>query len=143
MSDGTDGYDRVEAIGSLHQIFFKAESAAKAGIRETETEFMIIRIIAADRQVEIDDARNFRAFSVRIEGPFDDPALQAELLGRVALSSDREHAWISEKVLREWPSLASEAWWQEGLTNMIAAVQKFGWIDNANHSIRAHIERAP
>ena len=109
----------------------------------TETEFMIIRIIAAGRQIEIDDARNFRAFSVRIEGPFDDPALQAELLGRVALSSDREHAWISERALREWPSLASEAWWQEGLTNMIAAVQKFGWIDDANHSIRAHIERAP
>ncbi len=104
---------------------------------------MIIRIIAADRQVEIDDARNFKAFSVRIEGPFDDPALQAELLGRVAISSDHEHAWISEKALREWPSLRSEAWWQEGLTNMIAAVQKFGWIDNANHSIRAHIERAP
>jgi hypothetical protein len=138
-----DGYDRVEAIGSLRQILLKAESPAKAGIRETETEFMIIRIIAADRQVEIDDARNFRAFSVHIEGAFDDPALQAELLGRVALSSDREHAWISEKLLREWPSLASEAWWQEGLTNMIAAVQKFGWIDNANHSIRAHIERAP
>ena len=104
---------------------------------------MIIRIIAAGGQVEIEDARNFKAFSVRIEGPFDDPALQAELLGRVALGSDREHAWISEKALREWPSLASETWWQEGLTSMIAAVQKFGWIDNVNHSIRAHIERAP
>jgi len=104
---------------------------------------MIIRIIAADRQVEIDDAKNFKAFSVRIEGTFDDPALQAELLGRVAVSGDREHAWISEKILREWPSLTSEAWWQEGLTSMIAAVQKFGWVDNANHSIRAHIERAP
>ena len=104
---------------------------------------MIIRIIAADRQVEIDDAKNFKAFSVRIEGTFDDPALQAELLGRVAVSGDREHAWISEKILREWPSLTSEAWWQEGLTSMIAAVQKFGWVDNANHSIRAHIERTP
>lgn len=29
---------------------------------------MIIRIIAAGRQVEIDDAGNFKAFSVRIEG---------------------------------------------------------------------------
>jgi hypothetical protein len=26
---------------------------------------------------------------------------------------------------------------------MIAAVQKFGWIDQVNHSIRAHIEYAP
>lgn len=104
---------------------------------------MMIRIVAASCSVEINDARNFRAFSVRIEGRFDSPATEAELLGRVALSHDGEHAWISEKALREWPQLAPEAWWQDGLTGMIAAVQKFGWIDNSNHSIRAHIERAP
>jgi hypothetical protein len=104
---------------------------------------MIIRIVASSRSIEIDDPHNFRAFAVRMEGPFDDPAVEAELLGRVALGSDREHAWISEKVLREWPQLASETWWQEGLTKMIAAAQSFGWIDQANHSIRAHIEYAP
>ena len=49
--------------------------------------------------------------------------------------------WISERrALRDWPRLKSEAWWQDGLTKMIAAVEKFGWIDNANHSIRAHID---
>jgi hypothetical protein len=74
---------------------------------------------------------------LRIEGSFDDPAAQAELLGRVASSSDHE------KVLREWPQLSAEPWWQEGLSNMIEAVQRFGWIDQANHSIRAHIEYAP
>jgi hypothetical protein len=103
---------------------------------------MIIRLIAASRAIEIDDPGNFRAFAVRMEGSFDD-SVRAELLGRVAVNSDREHAWISEKVLREWPSLQSESWWQEGLTKMIAAVQSFGWIDQANHSIRAHIEYAP
>ena len=103
---------------------------------------MIIRVIASSRSVEIDDPKNFKAFSVRIEGAMES-ALQSELLGRVAVSSDREHAWISEKALREWPSLASEEWWQQGLSSMIAAVQKFGWIDQANQSIRAHIEYAP
>ena len=103
---------------------------------------MIIRIIGASRSVEIDDPKNFKAFSVRIEGTID-PEVQAELLGRVAVSSDREHAWISEKALREWPALKSEAWWQEGLSNMIASVQKFGWIDPASQSIRAHIGYAP
>ncbi len=39
--------------------------------------------------------------------------------------------------------MKSEPWWQDGLTGMIAAVQKFGWIDNETHSIRAHIEHAP
>jgi hypothetical protein len=103
---------------------------------------MIIRIIGANRAIEIDDPRNFRAFSIRIEGPISDE-VQAELLHRVAMSHDLEHAWISEQVLREWPSLKSEAWWQEGLSNMMAAVQKFGWIDHANQSIRAHMEHAP
>ena len=103
---------------------------------------MIIRMIASSRSVEIDDPQNFKAFSVRIEGAME-PAVQAELVGRVAPSSDREHAWISEKALREWPSLTSEPWWQDGLSNMMAAVQKFGWIDRANRTIRAHIDYAP
>jgi hypothetical protein len=50
---------------------------------------------------------------------------------------------FSEKVLREWPQLSAESWWQEGLSNMIEAVQRFGWIDQANHAIRTHIEYAP
>jgi len=104
---------------------------------------MIIRITASSQAIEIDDPRNFKAFSVRIEGSFDDPAVQAELLGRVASSSDRDHAWISEKVLRDWPQLSAEAWWQRGLSNMIVAARRFGWIDEANHSIRAHIEYVP
>ena len=103
---------------------------------------MIIRAIGSSRSVEIDEPRNFKAFSVRIEG-VTDPTLQAELLGRLAVKIDSEHAWISEQALREWPALKFEQWWQEGLSNMIAAVQKFGWIDQANQSIRAHIEHAP
>lgn len=101
---------------------------------------MLIRIIAASRTIELQDTRNFRAFSVRIEGPFESQASQDELLGRAAVSHDREHAWIAERWLREWPPLAGESWWQDGLTGMIASVQRFGWVDQANYSIRAHIE---
>lgn len=104
---------------------------------------MLIRIVAASRSVEIEDARNFRAFAVRIEGSFDNPAAQDALLGSLAISHDREHAWISEAALREWTSLKGEAWWQDGLSGMIAAAQRFGWINNDNHTIRAHIEYTP
>ncbi len=103
---------------------------------------MIIRLIAQSHSIEIDDPKNFRAFSVRIEGA-PDPTAQAELLGRIAVKHDREHARISEQALRYWPPHKAEAWWQEGLTGMIAAVQKFGWIDNESRSIRAHIGHAP
>ena len=102
---------------------------------------MIIRLIAQSHSIEIDDPKNFRAFSVRIDGALDSAA-QAELLGRIAVKHGKEHAWISEQALRDWPSLKAESWWQDGLTGMIAAVQKFGWIDNDNRSIRAHIEYA-
>lgn len=57
---------------------------------------MIIRIIASNRAVQIDDPGNFRAFSVRIEGSID-PEVQAELLGRVAVRSDAEHAWSPKR----------------------------------------------
>jgi len=104
---------------------------------------MIIRVIASSRSIEIADPRNFKAFSVRIEGGFDGATAEAELLGRIAVKRDGDHAWIAEQALREWPSLQSKSWWQDGLSNMIAAVQKFGWIDSASGSIRAHIEYAP
>ena len=104
---------------------------------------MLIRIIATGGSVAIDDPRNFKAFSVRIEGSFDRPGMEDELLGRIAIRRDRDHAWISEQALRDWPSLKVESWWQEGLTKMMAAVEKFGWVDRSNGAIRAHIERAP
>lgn len=103
---------------------------------------MIIRLIASSRSIEIDEPGNFKAFSVHIDGALE-PAAQTELLGRIAVKHDPEHAWISEQALRDWPALKSEAWWQDGLTGMIAAVQKFGWIDNDSRSIRAHIEHMP
>jgi hypothetical protein len=101
---------------------------------------MIIRIIASSRSIELEDARNFRAFAVHVEGSFEDQADYDALIDRVAVSHSREHAWISQAALRAWPPLADEAWWQEGLTQMITAVQRFGWIDEVNQSIRAHIE---
>jgi predicted transcriptional regulator len=102
---------------------------------------VIIRLVGAGRSIKIDEPQNFRAFSVKVEGSID-PAEQARLLSRIAVTSSREHAWISEQALREWPSLAAEAWWQEGLSNMIKAAERFGWVDAANRSIRAHIEYA-
>ena len=87
---------------------------------------MIIRLIATSRSIEIDDPRNFKAFSMRIEGA-PDPAAQAELLGRIAMKHDSGHAWISEQALRDWPSLRSESWWQDGLAGMIAETW-FGYV---------------
>jgi predicted transcriptional regulator len=102
---------------------------------------MIIRIVAKGRSIAIDDPDNFKAFSVRVEGPLEDAA-RAELFGRIAVRHDEDHAWISEQALRDWPTLKSESWWQDGLTRMMAAVERFGWIDRDARAIRAHIDFA-
>ena len=103
---------------------------------------MIIRLIAKSRSIKIDDPENFKAFSVRIEGALE-LVEQDKLLRRIAVKYDPEHAWISEQALRDWPSLKSEDRWQDGLTGVIVAVRKFGWIDNESRSIRAYLEHAP
>jgi hypothetical protein len=135
----------LQPIPFLHPLFFPGAPDRAAAFWATARwkKIMMIRVIASRRSVEIDEPDNFRSFSLRIEGRFDDPAVEAELLGRVAVSHDLEHAWISERVLREWPQFKSETWWQDGLTKMTVAAEKFGWIDNASHSIRAHIDYLP
>jgi predicted transcriptional regulator len=104
---------------------------------------MIIRVIAADGSVELAEPRNFKAFAITVVGGVDGPFDATELLKSFAVDSDREHAWVAERALRDWRGLAHEAWWQDGLTKMIASVEKFGWVDRARGAIRAHIEYLP
>ena len=102
---------------------------------------MLLRVVGATDSVEIDEPVNFKAFAVRLEGPFASPVAEAALLDRIAVSRDDDHAWISEDVLRAWPSLTDAPWWGEGLTTMIASVERFGWVDRTKRAVRAHIER--
>jgi hypothetical protein len=102
---------------------------------------MLIRVIEASHSLALDEPKDFGHFAIRIEGAFD-PVDLRELLKGFTTSADSEHAWVSQKALREWPGLADEVWWQEGLSAMIAAAQRFGWVDATADAIRAHIEYA-
>lgn len=104
---------------------------------------MRFRVNAEHETIALDDPRDFRSFSIEIEGAFRNAAARAALMDRFAASEDGEHAWVRKSALRQWPGLADEQWWQEGLSKMIDAVRRFGWIDEANQTIRAHIEQKP
>ena len=67
---------------------------------------MIIRVLMASRGIEL-----------------------REVLKDSTPSADGEHAWVSQRALREWSGVAEETWWQEGLSKMIAAAQRFPWVD--------------
>ena len=104
---------------------------------------MIIRVVAANGSIELAEPQNFKAFSISVEGQGDGPTDVADLLKGFAVDADQEHAWVSERALREWSALAHESWWQEGLAKMIASVDKFGWVDRSRGAIRAHIDYLP
>jgi hypothetical protein len=42
--------------------------------------------------------------------------------------------------LRAWPGRSNDRAWQEQLTAMIEKARPHGWIDDANKTIKAHVE---
>jgi len=90
--------------------------------------------------VTLEDANNFRAFKVVVAPPDADLDTVRRALANIALLPDRGTAWVSERALRAWPELANDSAWQEALTAMIAKARPHGWIDDANKTIKAHVE---
>lgn len=100
---------------------------------------MIIDIDAA-RRVALADPRDFKRFKLRIAGPRTELAAFRVALGALATLEDSDTAWVSEAGLRALAHADNDAAWQEGLTRMIAAAAKFGWIDQGRGAIKAHVD---
>jgi hypothetical protein len=98
--------------------------------------------VAAAAKVTLEDAKNFRSFKVVVTLPQADEATVRGALSGIATLPDKTAAWVSERALREWPAHAGDAEWQAALTAMIEKAKPYGWIDEANKLIRAHVEWA-
>ena len=96
--------------------------------------------VAADGRVTLEDAGNFRAFKLVVEGgPAKLDAARRALAGAAEVP-DQGFAWISEAALRRWPTVAQDAAWQQNLGTMIEKARPHGWVDDTRKAIRAHIE---
>jgi hypothetical protein len=96
--------------------------------------------VTADGRVTLEDAGNFRAFKLVVEGgPAKLDAVRRALAGTAEVP-DQGIAWISEAALRRWPSVAQDAAWQQNLGTMIEKARPHGWVDDTRKAIRAHIE---
>ncbi len=96
--------------------------------------------VTAGGAATLEDASNFRAFKVVVEGHPDriDDARRA--LAGLADVSDKDTAWVFEAGLRKRPEVAGDAAWQQSLGGMIEKARPHGWIDDARKAIKAHIE---
>ena len=96
--------------------------------------------LPAAGDVTLEEPDNFRAFKVVVASPTATLEAVRTALAGIASVPDREVAWVSEQALRRWPGYAANGAWQEQLSGMIAKARPHGWIDDANRSIRAHLE---
>jgi hypothetical protein len=100
---------------------------------------MIISVHATN-DVTLDEEQDFRAFKVAVLIP-DATLEEARVaLAGVATLPDRDTAWVSAESLREWRGVKDNAEWQKGFDAMIEKAKPHGWIDQANNTIKAHVE---
>src|SRR5580698_2380156 len=103
---------------------------------------MIMRLDSSLR-VELDDAWDFKRFSVLVElPPADLVPVQAALDGLASLP-DLETAWVVEAPLRKLDEIANNVVWQEKLSAMIEMAKPYGWFDDAVGAIKAHVMWQP
>jgi hypothetical protein len=100
---------------------------------------MIIAIYATN-DVTLEDESNFRAFKVVVKIPGSNlEEVQIALRG-IATLPDRDTAWVSADALRQWSSVKENAEWQQNFNAMIEKAKPHGWVDEANNTIKAHVE---
>ena len=100
---------------------------------------MFVKVLA-NGNVTLEDAGNFRAFKVVVEGSPDKIDHARRALMGLADVSDKDTAWVFEPGLRQRPEVANDAAWQQSLSTMIEKARPHGWIDDARKAIKAHIE---
>jgi hypothetical protein len=96
--------------------------------------------VHATNDVTFDDPSNFRAFKVVVNIPEATLEEARVALAGLATMPDRETAWVAADALRQWRSVKDDAEWQKSFDAMIEKAKPHGWVDEANKTIKAHIE---
>lgn len=98
--------------------------------------------VSAAYAVELRAPDDLKSFKLTVAAASDAADRLAEALAGIA-TVDGDHAWVRESWIREVSPLSGDPAWQQGVTAMIGYAKKFGWVDEAAGTIRAHIEWAP
>jgi hypothetical protein len=99
---------------------------------------MIIHVSAQGR-VELNEPEDFKNFKI-VLAPGVDAA--AALAGTATLAADGKIAWVSQDAVRRLRGADAPASWGAAFDKMVNSVRKFGWINDQDRTVRAHIEIA-
>lgn len=98
--------------------------------------------LTAGGELVFEDRHNFRAFKLVVEADRDRIADVRGALAEKATLPDADTAWVFQEALRHWPSVEQDAAWQQNFSAMIEKARPHGWINDADMTIKAHVEWA-
>ncbi len=100
---------------------------------------MIIAVTSSG-VVELRDAENFRAFKI-VDATGSGAAYVAKCLSDLAtLTEDGKAAWVVPDRLPAMAGDVATDAWRASFAQMISSAKKFGWVNEVDGTVRAHIE---
>lgn len=90
--------------------------------------------------VSVTDTGNFRSLKIVSEIPPSEPGRLQQALAGLALRVEAEHAWLSVAALRAAAGEARDEAWSAAFDDMIEKGARYGFVDAAAGTVRAHIE---
>jgi hypothetical protein len=92
--------------------------------------------------LELREPDDFKGFKILVERPgLDDAGISAALDGIATLDDEGKNAWVSCDALRHWNGQPQPAEWIASFDKMVDTVKRFGWVNEADGTVRGHIER--
>jgi hypothetical protein len=96
---------------------------------------MYIRV-AADGELSLQESDNLRAFSIREDSRGD----AARRLAHIASLAEDNHYWLDADAVLELSGRKLDQSWVSAYWDMLASVAAFGYYDEANKRVKAHVE---
>ena len=101
----------------------------------------MIIAFSAEGGAKLRDSDNFKEFKVVVPTDKREPGSISSMLGDIgALTENAEHVWISiPAFLSKFAPERCQAW-NDAFTAMVAKVKQYGYVNDTNDAVRAHIE---
>ncbi len=93
--------------------------------------------VTPDGTVALRDADDFRSFKIVASSPRE----LGSLAGLATVAADGKTAWVSQAAVLRLHASASDEW-KASFAKMLDSVRRFGWVNDQDATVRAHIELA-
>lgn len=101
----------------------------------------MIITITAQGSLELREPNDFKGFKILVERQGASAAeITSALKGVAAVDPDGKTAWVSQDSLKRWQGKPQPAEWVASFDKMVESVKRFGWVNDEQGTVRAHIE---